>query len=289
MLHKPVLLAETIQLLNVQPHGVYVDATLGSGGHTREILNRLGPEGRVVGIDRDQEALERVERDLRDPRLLTLHTSFSRMARALREKGIQEVDGVIMDLGVSMEQLKDPERGFSFHSDARLDMRMDKTQRLTAEEIVNRWSQQKIERIIREYGEERYARPIAKAIIDERKKGPIYSCRQLAEVVQRIKRKRTRIHPATKTFQALRIAVNNELEELQKGLENSLEMLKKGGRLCVISYHSLEDRIVKRFFVDTEKKGLIKRLTKKPLLPTKEEIRDNPSARSAKLRGGERI
>ncbi len=289
MLHKPVLLAETIQLLNVQPRGIYVDATLGSGGHTREILNRLGPEGRVVGIDRDQEALERVERDLRDPRLLTLHTSFSRMAKALREKGIKEVDGVIMDLGVSMEQLKDPERGFSFHSDARLDMRMDKTQRLTAEEIVNRWSQQKIERIIREYGEERYARPIAKAIIAERKKGPIYSCRQLAEVVQRIKRKRTKIHPATKTFQALRIAVNNELEELQKGLENSLEMLKKGGRLCVISYHSLEDRIVKRFFVDTEKKGLMKRLTKKPLLPTKEEIRDNPSARSAKLRGGERI
>ena len=288
-MHLPVLLAETLELLNIRPWGVYVDATLGRGGHTRELLKRLGPEGRVIGIDRDSEALERAERELNDSRLLTLHVTFSRMADALREKGIEKVDGVIMDLGVSMEQLKDPERGFSFRSDAPLDMRMDRTQTLKAEDIVNRWSQQKIENIIRRFGEERYARPIAKAIIEERKKGPIYSCRQLAEIVQKVKRKRGRIHPATKTFQALRIAVNNELEELQRGLQGCIDILKQGGRLCVISYHSLEDRIVKRFFVESEKQGLMKRLTKKPLVASDAEIKYNPSARSAKLRGGERI
>lgn len=289
MSHIPVLVNEVIEILAIKEDGVYVDATLGSGGHTEKILQRLGPSGRVIGIDRDEEAIRRTVQRLRDRRLITIHASFSGMAEALRGAGFKEVDGIMMDLGVSMNQLKDPDRGFSFQSDARLDMRMDRTQPLTAEEIVNRWSLKRLEQIIREYGEERFARPIARAIITERQKGPIYSCRQLADIVMKVKRKRGRIHPATKTFQALRIAVNNELEELRQGLNQSVELLKTDGRLAVISYHSLEDRIVKRFFVKAEQDGLMKRITKKPVLPSEEELRRNPSARSAKLRGGRRI
>ncbi len=289
MTHIPVLVEEVLELLAVKEDGLYVDATLGSGGHTERILKKLGPSGRVIGIDRDIEAIKRTRQRLKDRRLITIHASFSGLSEALRGAGFKEVDGIMMDLGVSMNQLKDPERGFSFQSDARLDMRMDRSQTLTAEEIVNQWSAQKIERIIREYGEERFARPIAKAIITERKRGPIYSCRQLADIVMRVKRKRGRIHPATKTFQALRIAVNNEIEELQQGLEQSVKLLKKDGRLAVISYHSIEDRTVKRFFVKAERDGLMQRITKKPIVPSEEEVRRNPSARSAKLRGGKRI
>ncbi len=289
MSHIPVLVDEVLEILSVRKEGVYIDATLGGGGHTSKLLERLGPSGRVIGIDRDFEAIERTGQRLSDQRLITIHASFSEILNAVRGAGFMEVDGIMMDLGVSMNQLKDPNRGFSFNSDARLDMRMDRTQELTAEEIVNRWSVQKIEKIIREYGEERFARPIARAIIAERKKGPIYSCKQLADIVMRIKKKRGRIHPATKTFQALRIAVNNELEELEQGLQQSVELLKKGGRLAVISYHSIEDRIVKRFFVKAEKDGLMQRITRKPIVPSVEEVRENPSARSAKLRGGQRI
>ena len=289
MSHIPVLVDEVIEILAIKKDGVYVDATLGSGGHTERILKKLGPSGRVIGIDRDIEAVERTTQRLRDKRLIAIHASFSELFETLRGTGFKEVDGIMMDLGVSMNQLKAPDRGFSFQSDARLDMRMDRTRSLTAEEIVNRWSLKRLEQIIREYGEERFARPIARAIITERQKGPIYSCRQLADIVMKIKRKRGRIHPATKTFQALRIAVNNELEELRQGLRQSVELLRSNGRLAVISYHSLEDRIVKRFFVKAEQDGLMQRITKKPIVPSEEEIRANPSARSAKLRGGQKI
>ncbi len=289
MSHIPVLVDEVIEILAIKKDGVYVDATLGSGGHTERILEKLGPSGRVIGMDRDIEAVERTTQRLRDKRLIAIHASFSELFETIRGADLKEVDGIMMDLGVSMNQLKDPERGFSFQSDARLDMRMDKTQSLTAEEIVNRWSLKRLEQIIREYGEERFARPIARAIITERQKGPIYSCRQLADIVMKIKRKRGRIHPATKTFQALRIAVNNELEELLQGLRQSVDLLRSNGRLAVISYHSLEDRIVKRFFVKAEQDGLMQRITKKPIVPSEEEIRANPSARSAKLRGGQKI
>ncbi|RMG69333.1 MAG: 16S rRNA (cytosine(1402)-N(4))-methyltransferase RsmH [Nitrospirae bacterium] len=289
MNHIPVLVREVLEFLAIKPEGIYIDATLGSGGHTEHILRKLGQKGRVIGFDRDEEAIKRTVKRLRDKRLIALHASFSEMKEHLQRAGFREVDGIMMDLGVSMEQLKDPERGFSFQSEGRLDMRMDRSQSLTAEEIVNTWGFQRLERIIREYGEERFARPIARAIINERRKGPIYSCKQLAEIVKRVKHKRERIHPATKTFQALRIAVNNELEELQEGLNQSVGLLKRGGRLVVLSYHSLEDRIVKRFFVKAEREGLMRRLNKKPVVPSEEEIRLNPSARSAKLRGGEKL
>lgn len=287
--HIPVLVKELILLLKPVSNGVYIDTTLGGGGHSQELLKYLGSEGVVIGMDRDKGALSLVERSLADVRLKYLHGRFSEMAEKVRALGYEEVDGIIMDFGVSMMQIKEAERGFSFYSHAPLDMRMNMDQSLTASEVVNTWREKDLLRILREYGEENKAIQIAKAIIEERKVKEIGNCVHLAGIVERVYKRRGRRHPATKTFQALRIAVNDELNELSTGLVQSLNILKRRGRLCVITYHSLEDRISKRFFIAGEKEGQLKRLNKKVIIPSERELKKNPSSRSAKLRGVERL
>ncbi len=268
---------------------MYVDATLGLGGHSEEILKRVGAQGRVIGIDRDEEALKMATARLNDGRLVAKKGRFSDIENLLASEGIEQVDGILFDLGVSMMQLKDLGRGFSFHSAERLDMRMDKGTGISAWDVVNGYPEKELIRILREYGEERAAARIAKAIVRYRENRSVDTCDELADVVSRAVGGRGRVHPATRTFQALRIEVNGEIEELRQGLASSLRMMKKGGRLCVISYHSLEDRIVKHFIRDNVQKGALKALTKKPLSPSLDELRENPSSRSAKLRGAERL
>ena len=287
--HIPVLLSAVMELLRPSGKGVYLDATIGGGGHTREILRRIDGDGVVIGMDRDSDALARVEKELKDERLVLLKASFSEMTGGVRGLGYEVLDGILMDLGISMMQLRDDQRGFSFSSGAYLDMRMDRSSPVTAERIVNDYNPMDIERILRDYGEERFARKIARAIVEERKKARIRRCDQLAGIVERVYRRRGRMHPATKTFQALRIAVNEELKELETGLENAVALLREGARLCVITYHSLEDRIVKRYFISLAKEGRVRKLNKKPLRPSADELRENPSSRSAKLRGVERL
>ncbi len=276
-------------MLDVQPRGTYVDATVGLGGHAREILKTLGPEGRLVGVDRDEEALRIAEEKLDDARVVLRKGSFSGLEDTLLSAGAREPDGILFDFGVSMMQLRDMRRGFSFSSDEVLDMRMDKSQPLTAEAIVNTYPEAELEKILLEYGEEPFARKISRAIAACRAGKRIRTCRELAEIVSSVCRRRGRHHPATKTFQALRIAVNDELNEIKAGLNAAQTLLRKGGRLCAISYHSLEDRIVKNFIRDAAKEGTLAALTKKPLTPSYEERRVNPSSRSAKLRGAEKL
>ncbi len=287
--HLPVLVREVIDLLSPHEGGIYVDATIGLGGHSEEILKMIGQNGRVVGIDRDAEALRITSERLSNGRLILRKGSFSEMEDLLRTERIPEVDGILFDLGLSMMQLKEPGRGFSFFSDERLDMRMDRAREFSAWDIVNTYSEKDLVRILKEYGEEYRAVRIARAIINHRDKKNIETCSELADIVSREVGKRGRIHPATKAFQALRIEVNREIEELREGLSSSLKILKKGGRLCVISYHSLEDRVVKNFVRDNAKKGVLRPLIKKPLSPDMQEIRKNPSSRSARLRGAERL
>jgi 16S rRNA (cytosine1402-N4)-methyltransferase len=287
--HLPVMAREVVEMLNISPGGTYVDATVGLGGHAERLLPLMNAEGRIVGIDRDEDALALAGKRLADPRVALKKGKFSELRELLRADAIEQVDGVLFDFGVSMMQFKDMTRGFSFTSDERLDMRMDRSQSLTAEGIVNTWPEKELERILREYGEERRAPKIARAIRAHRAKKRIATCRELAEIVSSAYGARGKHHPATRTFQALRIAVNDELGEISKGLEESLGVLKRGGRLCAISYHSLEDRAVKNFMRNAGREGLVRILTKKPLTPSHDEIRMNASARSAKLRGAERI
>ena len=289
IIHLPVLVKEAIKVLNPIPGGTYVDATIGPGGHSEEILTLIGTGGKLIGIDRDNEALRTAQERLSDKRVILRKGSFSDMEKLLKKDEITEVDGILFDLGISMIQMKNIERGFSFISDKRMDMRMDKEQALSARDVVNKYSANELERILREFGEERLSRKISEAIVRKRRIKPIDTCSELSEIVERVYGRRGRVHPATKTFQALRIEVNKELDELQKGLDASVKILKRGGRLCVISYHSLEDRIVKHFIARSSKEGSLKVITKKPLTPGSEEIRSNPSSRSAKLRGAERI
>ncbi|MBA3071379.1 MAG: 16S rRNA (cytosine(1402)-N(4))-methyltransferase RsmH, partial [Nitrospirae bacterium] len=245
--------------------------------------------GRLLGIDRDEEALDMAMKKIPDNRLILKKGKFSNISRLAAETGISEVDGILFDLGTSMFHLKTAERGFSFFSEEPLDMRMDREQEITAAHIVNKYPEKEISRILWEYGEEKLSRKIARAVIDYRAEKKIDTCAELSDIVYRVYRQRGKHHPATKTFQALRIAVNDELNELRKGLNEAAGILKSGGRLCVISYHSLEDRIVKNFIRDGHKQGLLRILTKKPIAPSDEEVRFNPSARSAKLRGAEKI
>ncbi len=271
--------------------GIYVDATVGLGGHASHILGEMGGRGLLIGIDRDEEALKVAQAALQAHGNVKLrHARFSELEAVLDGLGVEKIDGVLFDLGVSMLQLKKAERGFSFMSEELLDMRMDKTQRLSAREVVGRYPEKELERILREYGEERFARRIARAIAVARQKRPVRTCRELADIVKKVSHGggRERIHPATRTFQALRIEVNDELGELRTGIGSSLNRLSPGGRLAVISYHSLEDRIVKHSLKDAERAGAAVILTKKPLRPGPEELRENPSARSAKLRGAEK-
>lgn len=287
--HKPVLLQETLELLITVKDGIYVDATVGFGGHTSEILSRLGGKGRLIGIDRDIVALSYLKERLTDNRLSLLKSSFSDLKVLLGSLGVNSIDGIIFDLGVSLFQLKELSRGFSFLSDSRLDMRMDTSQKINGWDVVNRYPLKELERIFKDYGEELSSAKIAKAIVEKRRQGAINTCKELAELVERICKRRGKIHPATRIFQAIRIEVNNELEELKKGLSSACELLRSCGRICVISYHSLEDRIVKDFFRKAEDSHQLKILTKKPIRPSKDELKKNPSSRSAKLRGAEKI
>jgi 16S rRNA (cytosine1402-N4)-methyltransferase len=287
--HLPVMLKEVMEMLNPRSGGIYVDATIGCGGHSENILKVIGSEGKLIGIDRDNMALNMAEKRLSDKRVVLKNGNFSDMESLLHAEGVLKVDGILFDLGISMLQMKNLERGFSFVSDKRMDMRMDRRQELSAWDVVNKYPEKKIERILREFGEERLSRKIARAIVKCRSKIPIDTCSNLSGIVEGVYGGRGRYHPATKTFQALRIEVNRELEQLRAGLDASLIFLKKGGRLCVISYHSLEDRIVKNFLKDCSKKKLLRIITKKPKTPSPEEIRLNPSSRSAKLRAAEII
>lgn len=288
-LHIPVLLKEAIEILSIKEDGIYLDATVGLGGHAAEILLRLGHKGRLIGIDRDENALQYARKTLGNGRVSLKKGSFSELKDILLALSIEEIDGVLFDLGVSMLQIKDHERGFSFLAETKLDMRMDKSQKLTAWDIVNKYPEKEISRILEEFGEEPLARKIARSIFLHRIKMPINTCAELADIVMKLYRRRGKTHPATRTFQALRIEVNKEMSELKKGLELAVEVLKKNGRMCVISYHSLEDRIVKNFIRTFSNAGVLRTITKKPLQPDMDEIRKNPASRSAKLRGAEKI
>ncbi len=286
--HLPVLVREVEEVLALHEGGTYVDATVGLGGHAEMMAEKIGEHGRVVGLDRDEEVLNRAAERLKGRKVFLKKAAFSQMQDAVRSFGIYEADGFLFDLGVSMMQLKDESRGFSFFSRERLDMRMDSRQQLTAWEIVNTYSESELVHIIREYGEEFRAARIVKAVAASRAEKTIDTCAELAEIIARVTGRSGRTHPATRVFQALRIEVNKELDELAAGLDAALGMLKKGGRLCVISYHSLEDRIVKNFIRDNSRAGRMRMLHKKPVVPSQEELRLNPSSRSAKLRGAEK-
>jgi 16S rRNA (cytosine1402-N4)-methyltransferase len=300
--HQPVLLAEAIEALRIRPDGAYADATIGRGGHSAAILARLSPRGRLVALDRDPEAVAAAQ-SIRDPRFAIRHARFSALAQMLREAGLRQVDGVLFDLGVSSPQLETPARGFSFRTDAPLDMRMDPTRGETAAEWLARATEGELRGVIKEYGEERFAGPIAKAIVAARARGGIRTTVELAGVVAAAVRTRERGQdPATRTFQALRIHLNQELEELSLALPQARDALAPGGRLVVISFHSLEDRIVKRFLREEAQPQLPERLPVKatempqprlrlggrPLRPAAGEVKANPRARSAVMRVAER-
>jgi 16S rRNA (cytosine1402-N4)-methyltransferase len=305
-MHVPVLLNETLDLLVTNPAGTYIDGTLGRGGHAAEILKRLGPEGRLIGLDRDAEAVEQTKTILKPfgERAIRIHGNFADMQELCQSIGVTAADGVLLDLGVSSPQLDTAERGFSFAKDGPLDMRMDRTQSRSAADLVNEADEEALSNLIYRLGEDRDARRIARAIVLERQQGRIERTLRLAEIVERAKGgRRGSIHPATQTFQALRMAVNTELESLEAGLEAGLSMLREGGRMTVITFHSLEDRMVKEFFkrhtVKHEslqqggerlvyEKPAVRLLTKKPLTAAKQESADNPRSRSAKLRAAER-
>ncbi len=305
--HQPVLLDECIEMLNIRPGGVYVDGTLGRAGHAREIARRL-TSGRLICIDRDTAAIQAAEERLAPwrERVTLVHGNFSDLAGILDRAGVSGVDGALFDLGVSSPQLDDASRGFSYMQDAPLDMRMDGTAALTAREVVNTWSQEELRRILYEYGEERYAPAIARAIVRARESRPVETTLELADVIRGAMPPaalREKQHPAKRTFQAVRIAVNGELDALPPMLEAAVDSLNPGGRLAVITFHSLEDRIVKRTMREQArgctcppdfpvcvcgKKPKIRLVTRKPVVPGEAELRENPRARSAKLRAAEK-
>jgi 16S rRNA (cytosine1402-N4)-methyltransferase len=291
--HIPVLVREVIQVLKCRPGGIYVDCTLGEGGHTEEILNASEPNGRVIGLDRDIQSIEQSRHRLAafGDRVSLYHENFIRLEAVLEREGIQAVDGILFDLGLSSAQLEDGQRGFSFLKEGPLDMRMDRTKGATASDLVNHLSEAELTRIFREYGEERWARRISHVIVQERARTRITTTSQLTDLILKAIPKRghtTRIHPATRIFQSLRIAVNEELSILPPSLEVAVRRLRPGGRLCVISFHSLEDRVVKHRFREWERQGQLNVLTKRPVVPSMEERSLNPRCRSAKLRAAER-
>ena len=297
-LHIPVLLHEVLGFLAIDPAGTYLDGTFGRGGHARAVLSRLGPDGRLFAVDRDPAAAAAAHELAADPRFTFRRARFSAAASVIEEAGLRgRVNGVLLDFGVSSPQLDDQARGFSFQSDGPLDMRMDTTSGESAADWLAHASQSDIERCLFEFGEERFSRRIARRLCAERAQTPIQSTAQLAAlVVSAVPRSGERIHPATRTFQALRIQVNEELQEISQALPALAEVLAPGGRLCAISFHSLEDRIVKRFFRDLAREtfhadpGALRYavLTRKPVGPSEEESAANPRARSARLRVLER-
>lgn len=290
--HTPVLLHETIDCLAPRAGGVYVDATLGAGGHAREICTRVN--ARIVGIDADSEALAHARETLAEcPNSIFIHGNFRHIGTLLLEQGIREIDGAVFDLGVSSMQLDTGERGFSFRADAPLDMRFDpKAAGVTAADIVNEWSRETLEDILRGFADERFVGRIARAIVEAREGKRIEGTGELAEIIAAAvpARFRTaRIHPATRTFQALRMAVNDELGALADGLDGAFQLLSSGGRVAVITFHSVEDRAVKNQFKEWESQGVGQRITKRVITPGADEAKANPRARSAKLRCIEKL
>lgn len=306
--HTSVLLEETVDGLAVKPDGIYVDATLGGGGHAFEVCSKLSSKGSFIGIDQDAAAIEAAGARLLDfgERVTIIRSNYCDMKPRLHEIGIDKVDGIVLDLGVSSYQLDTAERGFSYRTDAPLDMRMDQRQKMTAKDIVNGYSESDLYRVIRDYGEDRFAKNIAKHIVIARGKGPIETTGQLNEIIRQaipMKIQKTSGHPSKRTYQAIRIELNRELEVLRDTLDDMIELLNPGGRICIITFHSLEDRIVKSAFRKNENpcicpshfpvcvcgnvsKGKV--ITRKPILPSEEELEENSRSKSAKLRIFER-
>lgn len=307
--HRPVLLEECIEALHIKPDGVYIDGTLGRGGHSEQIARRLSDRGRLICIDRDSQALEEAGVRLAPwkDRITFLHGNFGDLDALLEQAGVPGADGMLFDLGVSSPQLDDPDRGFSYMHDAPLDMRMDREDSLTAWTVVNQWPREELRRVLSQYGEERYAGPIAAAIERAREKAPIETTLELVEVIRSAmpaSALREKQHPAKRSFQAIRIAVNDELNSVSRVMEAAIPRLNPGGRLAVITFHSLEDRIVKNAMTEAAKgctcppnfpvcvcgkKPKVKILTRKPVVSGEEELERNPRARSAKLRICEKV
>jgi 16S rRNA (cytosine1402-N4)-methyltransferase len=285
--HIPVLLNEVINGFSIKPDKRFIDCTMGGGGHTEEILKN---GGKVLAIDQDDDAIEEVTKRLQNyintDKLIVQKGNFKNLKEIAVTNNFTKVDGILFDLGVSTHQLEKSERGFSFNSDAPLDMRMDRSKTVTASDLVNGLNKGELYELFTKLGEEHYARPIAEAIVRARSIKPITKCNELANVILTVRKRsgKDRTHPATRIFQALRIAVNDELNVLREVLPDTLELVKKDGKIIVISFHSLEDRIVKQFFIQEEVKGVLVREPEKPIGPTEEEVNINPRARSAKLR-----
>ncbi len=306
--HVSVLLDECIDNLNINPDGTYVDCTMGGAGHSKEIAKRLGENGRLICFDQDINAINVAKERLAEfkDRVILVHSNFENIKEELLERNIDSIDGVLADLGVSSHQLDEAFRGFSYMNDASLDMRMDDRNSMSAWDVVNTYSQEDLHRIIKDYGEENWASRIAQFIVEERKEKDINTTFELVDIIKKAIPKKARIdgpHPAKRTFQAIRIEVNNELGVIKKMIDDSVSMMNPGGRICIITFHSLEDRIVKNEykylsldcicppelpFCSCDKVSEVKTITRKPILPSKQEIEVNPRSRSAKLRVAEK-
>lgn len=306
--HKSVLLYETVDQLNIKPDGIYVDGTLGGGGHSYEIASRLSDKGRLISIDQDEDAIKAASERLKPfmDRVTIVRNNYCNMDKVLDELSIDKVDGIMLDLGVSSYQLDTAERGFTYNVDAKLDMRMDQRQEVTARDIVNDYSEYDLYRIIRDYGEDRFAKNIAKHIVAARQKKPIETTFELNEIIKAaipMKVRATGGHPSKRTYQAIRIELNRELEVLENSIDMMIDRLNKEGRLCIITFHSLEDRIVKVRYKNNEnpctcppsfptcvcgKKSKGKVITRKPIIPSEEELEENSRSKSSKLRVFER-
>ena len=307
--HKSIMLEEVIESLAIKPNGIYVDGTLGGAGHSSEIVKRLGEDGRLIGIDQDGEAIEAATKRLEPykDKVTVVRSNYAQMKEVLRDLGIPKVDGILLDLGVSSYQLDNAERGFTYREDVPLDMRMDQRQTKTAKDIVNDYSEMELYHIIRNYGEDKFAKNIAKHIVAARAIKPIETTGELTEIIRAsipMKVQATGGHPAKRTFQAIRIELNKELEVLQNNLDEMIDLLNPEGRICIITFHSLEDRIVKTAMAAAAKgctcppefpvcvcgkKPQVKVLTRKPITSTPQELEENPRARSAKLRICEKL
>jgi 16S rRNA (cytosine1402-N4)-methyltransferase len=295
-LHVPVMLEEVIENLKLAPGQIIVDATMGTGGHSMEILKRITPGGRLIGIDRDESTLEICKKRLAEyeDSCEFVHANFSEIDLVLGKLGIDNVDGIVFDLGISTYQLKDPQRGFSFQEEGPLDMRLDKSSYISAYDLVNNLNENEISDMLWSFGQERWHNRIAHLLVQERKAAPIATTKQLANLVMRAiphryRKSYYRIHPATRTFQAVRIAVNRELEILEATIKKAVAILKNQARICVISFHSLEDRAIKHTFRALKADGLIDIITSKPLTPMMSEVENNHASRSSKLRVAKRI
>jgi len=304
--HKPVMLEQCINGLNIKKDGIYVDGTLGGAGHSKEILKRLSNKGLLIGIDRDEEALKAAKENLKEfQNVIYVHNNHDNIKEILEELKIDKVDGILLDLGVSSYQLDERNRGFSYLGENELDMRMDKSQKLTAKDVVNKYKEEDLANVIYEYGEERFSRQIARNICEQRKQKKIETTKELVDIIENSipKRFQNDGHPAKRTFQAIRIEVNNEIKPLYNTVLNSIDCLKTGGRLVIITFHSLEDRAVKNAYIEAKgkctcpkdlpycvcgAKSLGEIITKKPITATDEEIEENSRSKSAKLRIFER-